>query len=475
MISKSFFKNYTVLFFCVYISLGCIFWFFSIDYRPSVIWFVISLTFYPILIGSHLLGHSTFQIFAYAMFLSHALASPLFFLQEDIFEYSGFSAVRDFDFSLTWYFRVYLYVFLFLYSTLFSVLLFKKIFSSEIKYLQIDEFSFTISKNKVYNVFLFVFLLFLAFLNKWMFDNGIGLTGIEPPKLPYRLSGILYFFSRFFAPLIILYLYSKCIRNYRITLLIIVYATWAAITSVSRTTLTMLWLPVIFFAILDKRYILLFSVVFLFFSIFPFIELARNYVYQIDNGVVGMNMDYSIGNIIWELFNTRETLSLKDALFGFIGRLGGTQDVILADQYNNESFASIFLEFKRVFLLSNEVEILKVQSELFGFNPPEGFSPGDGALSASILIISRKSIIIIIILSLFVSALLHFHELLLYRLALIFNYPALTFFLSLFFNMLFVPRLNFLWMYSYLFILFSIIYVLKITNVKKFVIKHNKN
>ncbi len=412
--------------------------------------------------------HKTLQFFLFALFLAHGIGSPLFFLEKEIYTKTGFSAVREFNFTISWYLYIYMYVFIFFYFTLFFTILLKYFLPTNY-FFNKEQKVVKKNKSKYFSVYLILIILLFSLLNFWMFNNGIGLTGIQPPRLPFKLTGFLYFFSRFFAPIIILYLYSKSSRNYLLTALILTYALWAAITTVSRTTLTMYWLPVLFYSILDKKYILLSSAIVLFFIVFPFIDNARNYVYQINDGVVSMNANNGLFSIAEELIKSKDIISIKDAIFGFVGRLGGTQDVVLADQYDNRDFGNTYSEFFRVFFISNLIDVKKVQEELYGFAPPEGFSPGDGAITASVLMITNKSLIALIFVSIYVSILLHINEILLTLISKIFNYSELIFFLALLFNMILVPKLSMLWLYCFLLILLFIYLIFKYTFIKKLI------
>lgn len=467
--NRIFYYKLSIIYLMFTILFGLIILFFSTDYKPSIVWIVISVLFYPLIVLSLFSKHKTLQFFIFTLYLAHGIGSPLFFLQKDIYDVTGFSAIKNFNFSVNWYLEIYIYVFIFFYSTLYFTIFFKRIIPTNFVYVDRLNLLNNKSYSKFSSILLVLFILLLSFINYWMFNNGIGLTGIEPPRLPYKLSGFLYFFSRFFAPFIILYFYSKSSRSYTITFIILTYALLAGISTVSRTTLTMYWLPVLFFSIVDKKYFLLFFSIFLFFTIFPLIENARNYVYQINDGVVGMNMNNNLFSIAEEVFKTKDIISLKEAMFGFVGRLGGTQDVVLADQYNNVKFANSYYEFLRVFFLSTKIDILKVQEELYGFSPPQGFSPGDGAITASVLIISNKNLFILIFVSFFISILIHINEILIFKISKILNYNELTVLLALLFNMIFVPRLNMLWLYGFLIILLFINLIVRYSFIKRII------
>lgn len=400
------------------------------------------------------------------------LDPPFFFIDKDSYSPYGFSAIKDFDFSVLKYLKTFSFVFFFLYSVTFSIYILRKFLPIKFTFIKkdtkgIQKSGNTITTIKLKNLlYLVLFIFLLAFMNYWMFNNSIGLTGIESPRLPFKMSGILFFFSRFIAPILLIMLYSRTKRSFLVAIFLLIYALWAGLTQVSRTTLTMFWLPVIFFALVDKRYVLLLISISLFLIVFPYIETARNYVYKIDSGVVGINSANSIFSISSELLQSKDIISIKGALFGFVGRLGGTQDVVLADQYDNSDIGNSFMQFSRVFFLSKKMDLLKLQTELYGFTPPEGFSPGDGALTASVLIISNKNFIVLFLTSFFVALIIHFNEFILKSLSIRLNYSVVTNFLALLFNLILVPRLSYIILYGYMAVVLILILILNFEYVQ---------
>lgn len=474
MVTLRFIYSYILVSFFIWILAGALFFFFS-GADVAKIWLIVSFPFFFFILGSYLIKHNTLIVFYLATFLACGVGSPLFFIYKDNYNATGFNAVGRFDFSVSHYLEIYSYVFLFLFFTGISVLFLKVIFPTRYKFNnELAAIKFNVSTNYIrYIIIMLAIMGSMSFLHIWMFNNSIAITGVNPPRLPFRLTGILYFFTRFVIPLVLMYLYSKTNRGYLISFALLFYALFVALTQVSRTTLTMYFLPVCFFSFFDKKYLLFSITICLFFVFFPVIDIARNFVYLIEDGTVYSNQTDSISKIVSDILSFKtDDISVGSSIAGFIGRLGGTQDVVLAYQYDNSVLGNSWLEFTRVFFFSDRVDTLQVQSHLYGIIPHLGFSTGDGTLTACMLIIAGKNLFNLFLVSFWIGLLVHFHEVLICFLPRKINFKSLIYLLAIVFNMILVPRLNFLILYGYLFVLLIGIILVKFLFAIRFNLKN---
>jgi hypothetical protein len=470
LLEKLIIKNFFIILFVV-----CLF-FLTVSSDSSVagIWLLTALPFYPLLKISVNWRHETFKIFILFSFLAHSAGSAFFFMYKEIYTPTGWAAVGNFSFDILEYLEIYKLVFAFFFFTALSLWIYSMFWKFNLGLNNLTTIQVQTRDKvgiKIYSYALVLFLLFMFFLNYVMFLNGIGITGISPPSLPFKLSGILYFFSRFIAPVLALYLYSRTSRNVVLSSLIMVYAVWAGLSQVSRTTFTMFFIPIFFFSVVDKRSIRLVVYMLLFFSILPLIEIARNFVYAYEDDTAVFNSSLSFFEVIMESLNFDERTDFVRTISGFVGRLGGAQDVVLAYQYENPLGTSL-LEFERVFLLSSEMDMTTVVYELFGFTPVLGFSPGDGALSAAAIVISGGNYFVLFLVSSFVALLIHCHEFLIGQIPRIYRSKELVYFLAILFCIILVPRLNNLWLYGYLVLLFFGVIGLKIKFIQKTITRY---
>jgi hypothetical protein len=118
-------------------------------------------------------------------------------MYKDIYTGNGFAAVGNFSFSVNEYLKAYLLVFAFIYFTSLSIYILRLFLRVNLNYSKPNELTRVKIVDKKegnkYSTILVGFLFMLFLLNSWMYSMGIGITGINPPALPFRLSGILYF------------------------------------------------------------------------------------------------------------------------------------------------------------------------------------------------------------------------------------------------------------------------------------------
>ena len=108
-----------------------------------------------------------------------------------------------------------------------------------------------------YFLYLILLIIPMIFLNLWMFENSIGMTGIEQKELPFKLNGILYYLVRIVTPILSLYFYSKTNKNF-ITLILLIFGIFSSLVSMSRFPFAVIISAICYFTYINKNYILLF-------------------------------------------------------------------------------------------------------------------------------------------------------------------------------------------------------------------------
>jgi hypothetical protein len=97
----------------------------------------------------------------------------------------------------------------------------------------------------------------------------------------------------------------------------------------------MFFIPILFYSVVDKKNIRLVVYTLIFFTLIPFIEIERNFVYAYEDGAAVLNSDFSIVDVIIQSVSFEDNIRFTRTIAGFVGRLGGAQDVVLAYQYDN--------------------------------------------------------------------------------------------------------------------------------------------
>lgn len=357
-------------------------------------------------------------IFSLAALVSGWLAPLGFFWERDKFSYSGQSGIKEFQFFVFEFIGLYIPLlagyFIILSMAIFPFLRRKKSMASIDAVPNVsagDELVPKMQKKHKRSAsarFIFIAtVLGFAAINWWMFTNSIGITGINPPELPFKLSGILYYTARFVLPIILVYLMTK-FRPTSIELsLLVAYACFASLTSVSKTTLFLLFMPALIFMVLQKRFFL-FGVALVLLAIFyPVVGVARNFVYLVEGGISVRNIDFSLIEVLSNSLLDYTTEDLFSGPLAVIERIGGGQDVVLAAQYDNNLVAGPIAEFIRLYIFDFWSLASTAQGLMYDYTPDVvGYATGDGGFFAHMLLAGGDSVVMMLVVSLYQGVLL---------------------------------------------------------------------
>lgn len=355
--------------------------------------------------------------FAIASLVSGWLTPLGFFLQRDNYEYSGFGAVKDFDFSAFRFIGYYVPVIIAYYLILLVAA--TPILRNPARYRIVESGSDAFGRlasfmkpqgsrrNSGLMRLLFVTLVAVfASTNWWMYNNGIGLTGINPPQLPFHLSGILYYTSRFVFPVILTYLFTRFRPSIADLYLVIAYACFASLTSVSKTVLVLLFLPIFVIAFVEKRYVLSAIAGLILGVMYPVVELARNVVYLVQEGASTRNLEFSLPDVILSSASQYRFNGLLAGPLALVARVGGGQDVALAAQYSND-FEGPLRAFLRLYVFDFWNMAREAQTRMFAWAPDTlGWATGDGGFFAHLLLVSSGSWVVLFLVAVYAGLML---------------------------------------------------------------------
>lgn len=368
------------------------------------VWWLILLAFLPLFVLSLRIDLIYVKVISGFTLVVLSVSTPFFYIYQEDFVWD-----KPFGFNLNDAIPIIFNIFFFL----FFFILFSKFFSGKIVSLKrAAERSEKLSAKKTdgyiflrqsFNsrapikrygpeVLVLIFLLFLIPLNFWMFSQGIGIVGIQPPPLPYRLAGILHYFTKYIAPLILFYFYFLSRSSLITTLLLVAYAFALGISSLSRFSFLFVMLPVVYIAISSKKIVpLLISGILIFVGFF-FITYTRNFVYVISDNLVGGNFVDGLFEIIYISANSLFSDEFKiEALLNIpldmINRVESFQNLVMAQSYD------IYRVTTPLKLIANSFSI-----HFFGIDPdlhhlewqgnilPLGFFNGGGLLSNVVIL-----------------------------------------------------------------------------------------
>lgn len=241
-------------------------------------------------------------------------------------------------------------------------------------------------------LFIIAIITVMVPLHFWMFSQGISIVGVEPPNLPYRLSGILHYFTKYIIPLVLGYLYLKTERGFFPMLLLLAYAWILGLSSVSRSALVLVMLPVLALAWLDRRHLLILVAGLGTLLGFSIVTLARAIVHIVVGGKSGAVTESGIGAILFEVINDPSSRLMEvDFLFmefvGVFDRVDGFSNLVMSQYYNPNEVIGVFGFILRMInrnLAPFDLDLHHLQWQ--GNVLPEGFVNGGALLSNAVIV-----------------------------------------------------------------------------------------
>ena len=346
-----------------------------------------------------------FKVMIFTFFIAYVLSFGLILIEYERYVPNSWTSVGDFDFSADHVIRyivsISMYLFYFYILAMISNFFFKKSYIIPIKdndYKKNDNIS-------VYYIVAFLFILSSFFIGHFMFTNKVGVVGVTSEYLPYKLTGILYYYRAFLYP-VITFLFMWKIRESKYILLIVflifIESLYNGLLSVSRSLFLLHIIPALYILYYRKKYIMLFfAIVFFNVSILN-INISREFVYSL--------LDFSDKNVfdvIEYLLNESEKIysNLFYVVILLINRVAGAHPFI-ATHFNNIDFVSEIYFFNMFFgwFFLGDVNF-NAALHIFGLKLPEGFSFGIALDIFSYMYLSSSNFFVIGMLIAFFSVL----------------------------------------------------------------------
>ncbi len=358
--------------------------------------FVIAV-FLPVFFVATLVKSALLQILIGIACITQIISVPLFVISRDKYTTIGWNAVKDFSFTVYEFIPIYSSLAFFLVAVVCCVGLLIKIFGlPQLPSIQGGTYSapkLTKKRNTNYYLFVLIAVLFaLTPLNLWMFSNGISLTGVEPPRLPFRLSGILHYLTTFVTPLVLAVLYAKTSRAYTPAIILMAYAFLLGASHISKSALLLVMLPVFYCAISDRKYVLLGISAFFTLTALQIINLLRGVVYVVVAGKSGADTVGGLTMALDRLFEAGlEDFSIANTFAMLVGRIEGAQDMVLASKFNVDAIGGVVSAFQWFnFNPWNVFDADTYHLEWIGISLPEGFVAGGGGLLSKALLVTQS-------------------------------------------------------------------------------------
>ncbi|MBI5890594.1 MAG: hypothetical protein HZB47_07940 [Nitrosomonadales bacterium] len=359
---------------------------------------LVLLSFLPVYLVAKWVNSFVLKALIGIALVTQTISVPLFVIHRDAYASTGWNAVKDFTFTFGEFVPMYTELAFFLIVVVSCVALFINVF--KFPKLRLDQSAAspvlkpaTTTKGIGYYLFLLILALILMTpLNLWMFSNGISLTGVEPPRLPFRLSGILHYLTSLVVPVVLAAIYAKTSRSYSPAIFLMLYAFVLGATQVSKGALLLVMLPILYFAVVDRRYVLLsLSAAFTLVAV-QLVILLRNVVYVVTAGKSGADSEGGLMMTLDKMVNEGfDNFSITDTFLLIVDRIEGAQQIILASKFNADAIGGVTAAFQWFnFNPWNVFDANTYHMELIGITLPEGFVAGGGGLLSKALLVTQS-------------------------------------------------------------------------------------
>lgn len=293
------------------------------------------------------------QLFSGLCFVGHAVGAPYFWMIRGNYSYSGWAAVRSFDFNLVEFFVIYGWVISLVYAIVILVIAFdrfkipskispphhcspqlvphKKIATSDA------------AANNIHHggsLMLLLVMVLAVPLNVFMALNRIGINGIVSEPLPFHLVGIMYYGRFYVIPLILTGLYFMSSRSRLLFSVVALYSIFAGVSSASRSVMVLSFFPLLMDVILTKSRMKIYLTCILAAISFVIVSASREYTYSYQSISYADMAISTLANLA-----DPSQMSPVSAVGNIANRLYSAQDMILAYQYSPEAPFDAFLGF----------------------------------------------------------------------------------------------------------------------------------
>ncbi len=248
-----------------------------------------------------------------------------------------------------------------------------------------------------FNIFFIIILaLFLLFTRMIMFNMSIGITGVAPPLLPFKISGILTYLASVFIPFLILYtlIFSKYLKSRLLVLFIQFIIIASSCLAASRSLVFIFGLIFLILQLRYKRYI--FSLVLIYLTILGY-HLAtemRSIIYQYD--ATGVYIDPSSFKF-YDLLPALNEFSFFDNIISLVNRFSGLENIYNSVLYDVSNVENPFNFISRLIYINFNISepFGDHNIEWFGHDIPGGLYDGPTQFNASILLFGHPTAFLI--------------------------------------------------------------------------------
>lgn len=384
-----------ILFLCIGFISSLYMLFFE-DFYTALLYFS-GITIYMFLMYFSLVKNISIflKIFSSVVFLGYFVSIPIIYSGKETYTTIGWTTIGKFDFSFNMFYEAYLLILLIFSTVILISLLIERLLFYKCSYVLNQNISFQrkLNLSSRWRTIFIAMLLGDFVLSHFMLQHKIGITGITPDFLPYKLAGIMYYYRLFIIPMIS-FLLIATEKNQKtafiLSLLIVLEAVYSGILSTSRILFILHCAPALYFAAVSTKpkTLLTFYLAVLFIAL-PYVSYTRNYLYgladfssisiiDIINYFININFD-PVSNV-WYVSSAMVLRNL------------GFREFVIA-YFSNYNYVDTWLFIRDFWGLNNMVNIsFDVNDKIFQLYMP-GYMLGSMALDMlSIFYLSSKTL-----------------------------------------------------------------------------------
>jgi len=290
-------------------------------------------------------------------YLGYLLSMPIIFYNADKYSHKGWRGIGSYNFEYSQTLDAAIifanYITLFVFVSLIIDRIFLKPYRLDLNVGTSNYFD-KLSRFSNYSpvlVFLIVSQIFLSFI---MFQYSIGIVGIQPENLSFRISGILYYYRYFVIPIFIfLLLFSNFKKkNYIVLFLILLEILSAGVFSVSRALIILHSLPVVLFLIAQNRKKMLSLVLVFIIFCLSVATISRDFVYSVEDfhqveflEAFDMSLLFSkMGFVL--IFDTISTIILRaKGIYEFLATFYSEVEYVNINLFLNKTIGFFWLDY----------------------------------------------------------------------------------------------------------------------------------
>ncbi len=363
-----------------------------------IAWWLLIICFLPAIIYTRFFTLLSVKVLVFTAFITQSVTMLLHYLRPEDYIYQDF---RPFLFTGRDSFGVLYKIGFFLFLVLIFSKVIQRLFSMIFKFknqprgtLIIEKKSNLISSDvpnrfsKLLSlrssILIILVIIFMIPINLWMFEMGIGLTGVEPPLLPYRLSGFCTYLVKFFVPAILALLYLRTKRKSLLLILAMgIYSVFLGISTVSRGTAIFVILTPWIFSYIDRRWVLFISSTLIVLLGYALTTASRTFVFLTIEGSNSFDTHSGLLSVLLNSINLVEFKELWVIFPQIIGRFESFASLFLASKVDASNLGGGWVIWlKSVCWNLTEIDNDAIHLETLGHTVPEGiYNVSAGLLS----------------------------------------------------------------------------------------------